>query len=184
MFMPRSKRQYPQGFTLVELLVVIAIIGILVALLLPAVQSARESGRRMQCQSNLKQMALAYQNYHDVMKSLPPGSTGAGTGGFPSGWCDPAVGCGVPWGHFSWSAVILPFVEQQGLYDSIDFTVPAYAEFIFNNGRQFGPAGNVKNKAASDPLTKVRHYDANGTVSDRRWDIVTRFDSQLNNWIA
>src|SRR3712207_521861 len=66
----RSRRR-PEAFTLVELLVVIAIIGILVALLLPAIQAARESARRSQCTSNLKNLAIALQNYHDVHKEFP-----------------------------------------------------------------------------------------------------------------
>ena len=101
------------GFTLVELLVVIAIIGILIALLLPAVQAAREAARRAQCSNNLKQFGLAMHNYHDSY------------GCFPMGWMidrqhvldgvhsDPLSG----WG---WQIYLLPFVEQQGLFDQID----------------------------------------------------------------
>lgn len=94
--MSKSRRS---GFTLVELLVVIAIIGILVALLLPAVQAARESARRTQCNNNLKQIGLAMQNHHDTYLALP-----AGMG--PSGCC---------WG--TWQVLILQFVEQRDLYD-------------------------------------------------------------------
>ncbi len=92
------------GFTLVELLVVIAIIGILVALLLPAIQAAREAARRMTCSNNLKQMGLALQSYHDVHKKFPPSITRA------TGW--------------SWGTHILPQLEQQALYDGLDITTP------------------------------------------------------------
>jgi prepilin-type N-terminal cleavage/methylation domain-containing protein len=95
------------AFTLVELLVVIAIIGILVALLLPAVQSAREAARRMQCSNNLKQIGLALHNYHDTYKSFPPGNLVRITPNqlFGDGW--------------TWHARILPAMEQSGLYDRI-----------------------------------------------------------------
>ena len=92
-----------RGFTLVELLVVIAIIGVLVALLLPAVQSARESARRMQCSNQLKQLGLAIQNYHDVFQVFPPQSF-------------PAHGSTNAWG---WGPMIFPFMELQALYETV-----------------------------------------------------------------
>src|ERR1700751_4978659 len=93
------------AFTLVELLVVIAIIAVLIALLLPAVQQAREAARRSQCANNLHQLVTAMHNYESTYTMFPPGSIGPmiSDGNFPNGWCDPSLGCGVPWGHFSWA---------------------------------------------------------------------------------
>src|SRR5262245_882984 len=154
------------GFTLVELLVVIAIIGVLVALLLPAVQAAREASRRSTCGNHLRQFGLAALNYEDTFKTLPPGSTGGGyvgTNSFRAPWADPQRTC-CPWGHFSWAALILPFIEQQTLYNSIDFNRPAYAEEIIehNGGNQAessiinrGPDGDPVNRQAANSMPKV-----------------------------
>ncbi len=102
------------GFTLVELLVVIAIIGVLVGLLLPAVQSAREAARRMQCTNNLKQMGLAMHNYHDVHKQFCPGvvQQHADPHYQPAG--NNVVTNVESW---AWGAFLLPYVEQGNLYD-------------------------------------------------------------------
>ena len=103
------------GFTLVELLVVIAIIGILIALLLPAVQAAREAARRSQCVNNIKQVALAYHNYHDTFKTFPRWSYGTFTTDHP------ASGSNSWWVAFTAQTMVLPYVEQGAIYDRIDW---------------------------------------------------------------
>jgi len=94
-----------RGFTLVELLVVIAIIGILIALLLPAVQAAREAARRSSCTNNLKQLALGMHNYHDVHKAFP--------------WGGNYTSCPSGWSIFNWRTAVFPFIEQRPSYDEM-----------------------------------------------------------------
>lgn len=99
-----------RGFTLVELLVVIAIIGVLIALLLPAVQMARESARRMQCTNHLKQWGLAMHNYHDTIGKLPFGATNDSNGK-----------------RHTWVVSLWPYIEQNNLAEAYDYNQPFYA---------------------------------------------------------
>jgi prepilin-type N-terminal cleavage/methylation domain-containing protein/prepilin-type processing-associated H-X9-DG protein len=103
-----GRRFLRRGFTLIELLVVIAIIAILIALLLPAVQQAREAARRTQCKNNLKQYGLALANYHDTYGMYPLG------GDTKWGWSDGGSGLG-------WQARLLPYIDQQPLYNQLNF---------------------------------------------------------------
>jgi prepilin-type N-terminal cleavage/methylation domain-containing protein len=109
------------GFTLVELLVVIAIIGVMVGLLLPAVQAAREAARRMQCSNNLKQIGLALHNYESAHRTFPPGFISRTTGPWPGGGNDPVPEIGPGWSLF---AMILPQLEQSNLHDIVNFNLP------------------------------------------------------------
>lgn len=120
-----------RAFTLIELLVVIAIIGMLVVLLLPAVQVAREAARRTQCANHLKQLGLAVLNYEGARNQLPPGYlTAAGAGQSPAGEGagvrDPATGDGPPgWG---WGAHLLPFLEESALADRVSLDQPLWRQ--------------------------------------------------------
>ncbi|MEZ6056819.1 MAG: DUF1559 domain-containing protein [Planctomycetaceae bacterium] len=103
--MPKPVSPFRRGFTLIELLVVIAIIAILVALLLPAVQSVREAARRSQCQDQLHNIVIGFHNYEGTFKVYPPG------------WVE-GTGIGAP--HYGWGTYLMPFVEMKPLYDAIN----------------------------------------------------------------
>jgi prepilin-type N-terminal cleavage/methylation domain-containing protein len=145
------------GFTLVELLVVIAIIGVLVALLLPAIQAAREAARRTQCANHQKQIGLAVQNYHDSRKALPPAYLSGG-------------------GHATWLVLIMPYLEQGNLYSIAnvektyyvlpDSTIKTHIETYLcpshRGGEQLSVSGDERIPYVSHRPGAVADYQANG----------------------
>ena len=146
--MKRSAFRDRRAFTLVELLVVIAIIGILVALLLPAVQAAREAARRTSCSNNLKQYGLALHNYHDTQGAFPPGGL----------WNVSSANWG--WANMGWQARILPYAEQQPLYEKIDWNLMAggntgYESLVTPNGPRVREAVLPYAKCPSDEAAKT-----------------------------
>jgi prepilin-type N-terminal cleavage/methylation domain-containing protein len=146
-FSPQSRHTFRGGFTLIELLVVIAIIGILIALLLPAVQKIRAAAARLQCSNNLKQLGLAMHNFHDSYQSLPFGRTG----GRPQ--------------SISWAVIILPYIEQDNLYHL--FTTPisngAGGTFALYTPASEGDTGPLSSIAVNN--INRGQFQATGTLS-------------------
>lgn len=159
------------GFTLVELLVVIAIIGVLIALLLPAVQFAREAGRRTQCANNLKQIGLAMHNYLDAHKKLPANGVYAfnGTSVVTTD---------------AWSAMsrILPYIEQESLFANIDFTQPYSGQPGISSKRvgTYVCPDEINDKAVGvDPVYGNKHWIINYAVNQGTWAVLTKKASTM-----
>jgi prepilin-type N-terminal cleavage/methylation domain-containing protein len=142
----RLTRRQHWGFTLVELLVVIAIIGVLVALLLPAIQAAREAARRTQCVNNMKQLGLGAINFESAKKQLPP-----------SGQCDSTGGASTTYMIHSVATYILPYIEQQAIYDKFD--TESDPRIVYSATVE--PSGALKTGTGCliHPEAKGRNYD-------------------------
>ena len=165
-FQKRRKGVSRLGFTLVELLVVIAIIGILVALLLPAIQAAREAARRTQCANNLKQIGIALHNYHDAYRVFPPEKI---MGIRPA---DGRLRCedpGPTWDAEpgNWEIFLLPYLEQTAAYDQLDWsktynTAPNTDVFQGDYPMYLCPSNPVKQKGAAGGCggSSMIHYFA------------------------
>jgi len=156
-----SNRHEKRAFTLVELLVVIAIIGMLIALLLPAVQAAREAARRMQCSNKLKQLGIAAHNFHNAHKQ------------FPSGWYNRTLGIGSKTAEansgnagnsrerLAWTVPLLPFYEQNALFDSIkelvdrSWTTDYQEVYCYTDAQTYAGRGTLAGQTLTNPYATV-----------------------------
>ena len=134
-----------QGFTLVELLVVIAIIGVLVGLLLPAVQSAREAARRIQCTNQVKNLSLAMHNHHDAQGKFPYGFN---------------------WMEGLWSAPVLPYVEETALYDTIIWQEGTVGNWDYNGSPNEKACGTLVSVFRCPSMAVPEHVDNNGILDE------------------
>jgi prepilin-type N-terminal cleavage/methylation domain-containing protein len=159
---------FSSAFTLVELLVVIAIIGVLVALMLPAIQMARESARKTKCANNLKQIGLALHNYMDTKKELPPGYTTKVLPNLEDG--------GPGW---AWGAMILPFFEEQAVYEQVNLEAPIEGDenkvrltslpgFICPSDGEFQTIVDIPQKKSTNILCQMAGANYVGSVGTVR----------------
>ncbi len=149
-----------RGFTLVELLVVIAIIGVLVALLLPAIQAAREAARRTSCNNNLKNLGIAALNFHDSHKKLPTSNRAAGVTNAP---------------RYAWATLMLPYFEEQNVFDQYDFKSNWSKPTAVNK-----PVPNFQLVG-----TRLRVFECPSVPDDDRLDGDLQYWSQsLPSWMA
>jgi len=145
----RWKSAKPRGFTLIELLVVIAIIAVLISLLLPAVQQAREAARRTQCKNSLKQIGLAIFNYESTYGALPPG------------WVQPNISLGSPYATncWGWNTFILPFMDQANVYNQISGGTVLGSATPVTESFSTGFAGGLSS-SGTDPTATPTTLDA------------------------
>jgi len=182
----RIRSQNP-GFTLVELLVVIAIIGILIALLLPAVQAAREAARRMQCTNKIKQLSLAFQTFHDAYQRFPAGSHDKAWLSYKK-MSDQNQSLD-ELNQYSFLTLLLPFIEQQAMYDKITTSCQVLRDA--NNGSGFSPQGGGDREGLRnpfrDPIGALRcPSDINASLMKNEWPARTSYrgcwGDILTNW--
>ncbi|MDO5581049.1 MAG: DUF1559 domain-containing protein [Planctomycetia bacterium] len=143
-----------KAFTLVELLVVVAIIGILIGLLLPAVQAAREAARRMSCTNNMRQIGIAMHNYHDSLKTFPPGCLRGKM----------KADSKYEGNHFGWASLILPYCEQQNIQNMINFSKKVYEEPNLTSGKTIIPMYLCPSDQDLE-LREVNYYNPDDSTS-------------------
>jgi prepilin-type N-terminal cleavage/methylation domain-containing protein/prepilin-type processing-associated H-X9-DG protein len=168
------------GFTLIELLVVIAIIAVLIALLLPAVQSAREAARRIQCTNNLKQYGLALHNYHDAFSALPFGKGGDYMSVLPSA---------PVYARWSTHSQLLGFLEQKPLFDAINFSLPPETPDAGGMGMGMGMISayqdpNRENATVCRIVLSVFLCPSDAAASGGDWPGGNNYVGNEGNWLC